>query len=322
VSFKTSLREHPLAIATFVGIGFLVITANLEWPRWWLTLPGWLIVITCIVIRFESIPTESPYKQAAYLMGLPLLVYFGLWTGALRNLLKLLFEPSGAHLLAFLSTRSFLVLGILYFGIACIFYGRAAQKLRGQLRRLEDRHKNSSTMTMTEAEEIIDITSSALQDQSDAYYHRVSLLKGYDVFQIGKALKLRIANEFLFLEGLDDGAEKFTEGLTTYSGILRSIPNLFVPDDQLAELEGLSPDSPEFFKKKFSIMPSMLDSDGNFKDGRLASLETHASFGNFCRSIGAKDPNYWTMVYERIGLEHTSTAPQGNEYVYVPVPED
>jgi hypothetical protein len=322
VSLRTSLHSHALRIATIVGVALLVITANLESPRWWLTLPGWLILAACVAIRFERIPNESPYRQAAYLMGLPLLFYFGLWTGTIRNLFKLIFEPSGSHLYTFLTTRSFLVLLVLYFASVCLFYGINLQKLRDQLLRLEDRHKNSPTLTMSEAEEILDITSRALQDESDLHYHRVSLLQGYDVFQIDKALKLRIANEFLYFADRDDGFERFTEGLNTYSGIPFSIPNLFVPDDQLARLEKLSPDSPDFFKTKLAIMPSMLDSDGNFKDSRLASLETADSFGNFCRSIGARDPNYWKKVYQRIGLEHTSTSPQGNEYCYVALPDD
>jgi len=44
--------------------------------------------------------------------------------------------------------------------------------MRDRLKRLEDRHKNSSTMTMSEAEQILDITSRALQDESDPHYHR------------------------------------------------------------------------------------------------------------------------------------------------------
>jgi len=190
------------------------------------------------------------------------------------------------------------------------------QDLSDRLKHLEDRQKNSSTMTIREAEEILDITSRALQDESDPYYHRASLLKGYDVFQIDKALKLRIANEFLFWDR-NDGQERFTEGLNSYSGLPLSIANLFVPDDQLAKLNALSPDSADFFKTKLSIMPRMLDSEGNFKDGRLASLETPDSFGNYCKSIGATHPNYWKKVYERIGLEYTSTSPKGNEFVYM-----
>jgi len=186
----------------------------------------------------------------------------------------------------------------------------------------EHRHENFPTMTMPEAEEILDITSRALQDQSDLHYHRLSLLEGYDVFQIDQALKLRIANEFLYFADRDDGDEKFTEGLIICSGMPFSIPTLFVPDDQLAKLERLSPDSPEFFQTKLAIRPSMLDSDGNFKDARMASLETVESFGDFCRLIGASDPNYWKKVYERIGFEHTSTSPQGNEYCYVAMPDD
>lgn len=186
------LSRHPLAVATFISIALLITAANLESPRWWLLVPGWLILATCIIVRFEKIPNESPYKQALYVTTFALIFCFGLF----RPLLYLILEPSGSHLSAFLTNRSFLVFIILYLAVVCNFYSTNLQKLRDRLKGLEDRQKNSCTMTMTEAEEILDITSRALQDQSDLHYHRVSLLKGYDVFQTDKALKLRIANEF------------------------------------------------------------------------------------------------------------------------------
>ncbi len=209
------------------------------------------------------------------------------------------------------------MLVILYLAAVCVFYGVKLRKLRDRLNQLEDRQKSSSTMTMSQAEETLDIASRALQDESDTFYHRVSLLKGYDVFQIDKALKLRIANEFLFYADRNDGQERFAEALNTYSGLPLSIATLFVPDDHIAKLQAISPNSPEFFKTKLSIMPNTLDSEGNLKDGRLASLETPSSFGNYCESIGAKHPTYWKNVYGRIGLDYTSTSPKENEFVDV-----
>jgi hypothetical protein len=83
---------------------------------------------------------------------LPLLFYLGLWETAFRSFLRLILEPSGTHLFAFLTTRSFLVLVVLYFASTCVFYGIRLQELRDQLKRLEDHQKNSSTMAMSEAE--------------------------------------------------------------------------------------------------------------------------------------------------------------------------
>jgi hypothetical protein len=47
-------------------------------------------------------------------------------------------------------------------------------------------------------------------------------------------------------------------------------------------------------------------------DPEIGALETSETFGNFCRRIGATDPEYWRKVYERIGLEFTAECPQGN----------
>ena len=152
VFLQTTFSKHGLAIATTLSIALLIAAAYLESPRWWLVLPGWLILVVCIVNRFASIPNESPYRQAFYLMGLPLLFYFGLWETAFQSFLRLIIEPSGTHLFAFLTTRSFLVLVVLYFASTCVFYSIRLQELRDHLKRLEDHQKNSSTMTMSEAE--------------------------------------------------------------------------------------------------------------------------------------------------------------------------
>ncbi len=41
----------------------------------------------------------------------------------------------------------------------------------------------------------------------------------------------------------------------------------------------------------------------NFEWNKLLNpQETIGSFFNFCRNIGNKNPNYWEMVYSRIGI--------------------
>ena len=54
-------------------------------------------------------------------------------------------------------------------------------------------------------------------------------------------------------------------------------------------------------------------------DKRLASDETGSSFGDFCKSLGATEPNYWQHVYDRIGIEYTSDSPRGNRPVAINV---
>ena len=146
-----------------------------------------------------------------------------------------------------------------------------------------------ATMTMAEVDRIIDIVYEAVQDTSHRH-HPISALKGYDIYQICTAFKLRIANEFLLLVERDDFEKQFAEGLKHYDAgpwhIMR-----FVPDHQVD-----SP-SPEFVFNP--IDPSTM----KFKDKRLASEETGSSFGEYCKSVGPKDPIYWQKIYTRLGLE-------------------
>ena len=67
-----------------------------------------------------------------------------------------------------------------------------------------------ATMTMAEAESILDIVSVALRDISHRH-HPVSALRGHDIYQICTALKLRIANELLLLAGRNDFEKQFKD---------------------------------------------------------------------------------------------------------------
>ena len=126
------LRNHGLAIATVVSIGLLVIAANLASPQWWLILPGWGTLATCIAIRCAAIPENNPYREAFILMAIPMIFYFGLWNGAIRAFFHLILEPSWHHWYGFLSNRSFLVLIILYFVFVCVLYGKRLGELRNE----------------------------------------------------------------------------------------------------------------------------------------------------------------------------------------------
>ena len=145
-----------------------------------------------------------------------------------------------------------------------------------------------ATMTIPEAEKILDIVSAALQDIQHRH-HPISALKGYDISQICIALKLQIANEFLYLADRDDFDSQFAEGLKLYGGIPWQIIR-FVPDNQVENI----------------ITTPVFTLDD------LSPLETPESFGDYCKHIGANDPIYWQKIYTRLGLEYTSASPRGN----------
>ena len=138
-------------------------------------------------------------------------------------------------------------------------------------------------MTISEAEHILDILWSALES-SDC-----SRLKAYDLLQIDTALKLRIAEEYLFSRSKDTFEEQFASGLKLYGGMPFKLGLLFSEFDP--------------------IDPSTM----GFKDERVAALETASSFGDYCKSIRPEDPDFWRKIYTRIGLDYDvgMTSPSG-----------
>jgi len=173
-----------------------------------------------------------------------------------------------------------------------------------------------NTMTISEAEKILDIVSGALLKGEDNYLLPISSLQGYNVFHIVAALKLRIANLFLALANGEILEEEFEKAIQACDSIPLIIVTQFVGDDDLARLRDCEPNSPEFIKLKIKITPEIIDpSTGNFVDKKLGSLETISSFANYCRSVGATDSLYWQKIYTRIGLDYTSTSPIGNRPV-------
>jgi hypothetical protein len=73
----------------------------------------------------------------------------------------------------------------------------------------------------------------------------------------------------------------------------------FVADDQLGQISAKPVMS--------AVDPTTMQLDKHF-----ASMETGSSFGDFCKSLGSKEPNYWQHVYERISIEYTRDSPRGN----------
>ncbi len=131
-----AIRQHAFALSVLSGIGLLVLAAYI--PKWWLILPGWMVLIICISVRVGEVSENNPYLSAFYLMGIPVLFYFGLWESAFKRLLELIFEPSWHHLVNLLTNRSFLILVILYFAAACLFFSKEVNEQRASIERYKE----------------------------------------------------------------------------------------------------------------------------------------------------------------------------------------
>ena len=193
-----------------------------------------------------------------------------------------------------------------------------------------------ATMTISEAEHIIDVFATALQkerppkNEENFYWKRyrhhlpLSILQGYDVFQFDIALKLRIANMFLFFEGKNDFEEQFAKEIRICTLPSASLI-MFIPDDLLAKFKylaelskTLSRESSEFRKYERPILEEdRAHTEWFISNEKFRSLETSESFGAYCRRIGANDPIYWQKIYTRLSLEYTSSSPKGNKSVRV-----
>lgn len=156
-------------------------------------------------------------------------------------------------------------------------------------------------MTIAEAEHILGIVEAALCDDSHPFgHHPISELRGYEISHILAALKLRIANEFLQLVRRSDFEQRFAEGLELYDSVPWQIIRSFVADEEIGNIGAKA------------VLSPIDSATMKFTDKRLASVETCSSFGNFCKTIGPEDPNYWQRVYARIGIEYDSRSPHGN----------
>jgi hypothetical protein len=128
-----------VTIVTVLSIALLVTAGNLSSPPLWLLLPSWLALGMCIAVRIGWAREDSPYKQAFYLLCIPLLFGVEVW---LKPFLELVFEPSGTQIIRFMTGRPFLVLAVLYFAAACFFYSKQIEKYKDdEWKRHEDLQK-------------------------------------------------------------------------------------------------------------------------------------------------------------------------------------
>ncbi|MBN1972549.1 MAG: hypothetical protein JW787_02850 [Sedimentisphaerales bacterium] len=209
-------------------------------------------------------------------------------------------------------TVGFIFFGLIPAIINSIFKRLSWFKYKDGIHSTKNINNKEQTLTIPEAENILETLTIALEEKSTHDYHPISLLQGYNIFQINTALKLRIANEFLILVEKPDFEKLFSDDIGLYTTTYLSIFTLFAPDIELDELNKLPVDSFDYKIKKMKMFRPPYDKNGNYKDERIGDLETLSSFGEFCKYIGSKDPNYWQKIYARIGLKYTSKSPKAN----------
>jgi len=284
-------------------------------------------LIPCIIAALILLGALAPWPYAYYQLlrfvtcGVAVYVAFTaykwqkMWAVWMFGFVVLLFNPLiPIHLSRELWQPIDVICAILFVVMAFVL-----KKTEEQKQHSAGSHDISMEMTILEAEQILDIVSAAFQEETEpSRLYPISVLKGYDVFQIDIALKLRIARVFLVLAKKSNFDEKFSEVINTCGSIPLNIVQLFVPDGELEKLSKLPLGSPEFRKQRMEITPEVFDvQTKTFKDKHLASMETASSFGDYCKYIGSEDPLYWQKIYTRIGLKHTSTSPRGNQPVFL-----
>ena len=187
-----------------------------------------------------------------------------------------------------------------------------------------------ATMTIPEAEYVIDIVVDALDRHNDKIdhwwqaYQSVSVLQGYDIFQIDNALKLRIANMYLIFSRSDNFEEKFSKEIA-WSQLPFFLLNVFMPEYVIAKIKkwdkdskALPRDSFEYLERSSALMAETSAFEKRYiEDEKYLSLDTSESFGDYCKSLGTNDPLYWQKIYTHLGLEYSSSSPSGNEPVFL-----
>jgi len=182
-----------------------------------------------------------------------------------------------------------------------------------------------ATMTIIEAEHVIELVAAALDrrnDKTDKWwdtYKSRSAFQGYDFYQIDIALKLRIANAFLFFSRHPNFEEQFAKEVQFCT--IPMLPlSFFVNEEVMTKIsnwvkdsETLSKESIEYLKREHELRSELFAYERWYlEDKKFLATETSESFADYCRHIGTNDPIYWQKIYTRLGLEYTSTSPRGS----------
>lgn len=139
--------------------------------------------------------------------------------------------------------------------------------------------QSKDSMTIYEAERIVEIFSMALEHPvKDSFNQPISLLRGFNHFQITTALNLRIANEFLLPKEQGGSEEEMDCAVEQYCS---------------AQIRLVS-----FNENERTI--------GCEKSEQIALR----SFYSYCKDVGSNDPMFWQKIYTKLGLRYTRLSPQ------------
>jgi len=177
---------------------------------------------------------------------------------------------------------------------------------------------DSNTLTIRKAKFIFDVICDENLDKSSRKDHQIFAIGGYNEFQVSMALKLNIANEFLLLSQIfekDDTLEKaFSNALSNYEHLYLDTLEDFATIYEIDNLYKTNTESIEF--KKILATIRRRQTGAWTKNGAFLNddfIESLTSFGNYCKSLGVKDPDYWQRIYNRLGLDYTTSCPNGNK---------
>jgi hypothetical protein len=96
-----------------------------------------------------------------------------------------------------------------------------------------------ASMTIPLAEYILDVVSVALQDERHRR-HPISALRGFDIFQIFTACKLRLANQYLAASAVADlrgnPDQRLAEAISLFDSLPLTISMTFVADRDVDEI--------------------------------------------------------------------------------------
>ena len=129
------IRKHGLAITTGVGLGLIVLAANLQPQpaRFWLLISGWPLLAWCAWIWSFRLSENNPYR-GGFVLALMFVFFVGAFGRGLSAFSNLVFEPSVNHLYSFLTSKLFLASAAIYFGSTCGFYRGRLQEVQDDLR--------------------------------------------------------------------------------------------------------------------------------------------------------------------------------------------
>lgn len=168
-------------------------------------------------------------------------------------------------------------------------------------------------MSYNTADKIILIYADLLMNNSrlgQFEKYSYSNLDGYDLIDISNALKLTTAYRVYTTEYIDDRKlDEFNRYADEDGASLTQFFFFFYPEEVVFELKKLDPND------KKSLIESIKLTENSQSELKLLydKEETVKSFLDYCLHIGNLNPNFWELIYNRIGI--TWETNNENDYI-------